>query len=91
MFLNCSRQHYLFQVFAFVGQILRCVLVCDPHHILLDDWTRIKVCRHVVACGTYDFNTAFPCLMIRFRTDEGREERVVDVDDAAVETLYHVL
>ena len=50
---------------------------------LLDDRAGVEVGGDVVAGGTDEFHAAFVRLAVRVRADEGGEEAVVDVDDAA--------
>ena len=63
----------------------------DARHILLDDGTGIQFCCYIMACCTNNLHTAFPCLMIRFGTDESRKEGVVDVDDVVRIGIYHLI
>ena len=74
-------EHDLLQVLALQHQTLWRVLMRDARHILFDDRTGIQLSRHIVRRGTDDLHTALVGLMVGFRTDECRQERVVDVDD----------
>ena len=62
----------------------------DADDVLFDDGACVELCGDVVAGGSDDFHTTFPCLMIGLGADEGGEEGVVDVDDMVGVGLDHL-
>jgi len=50
-------------------------------YALLDDWSLVEFGGGEVGGGSDEFDSAFVRHFVRFCTDEGWEERVVDVDD----------
>ena len=55
----------------------------DSGNALLNNGTLIQVRRDKVSSGTDDLDTALVGLVVGFGALEGRQEAVVDVDDAA--------
>jgi len=58
----------------------------DPCHVLLDDWAVIENLGHVVARCSDELDAACMGCVIRPRTREGRQERVMHVDDCRRKT-----
>src|SRR5688572_1299369 len=52
---------------------------CD---VLLDDRPLIQIRCHIVGRGTDELHTSIVCLLVRLRTLEARQERVMYVDCA---------
>lgn len=80
----------LLKVLALIDEGLRCVLVRDPYDILLDDRPGVKIFCDIVACGSYDLNSPFECLVVWLGSHEGRKEGVMDVDDVVRILLNHL-
>ena len=57
--------------------------MADARAVLFDDGALVEVGRRVVRRRADELDAARVRPMIRLRPDEGRQERVVDVDDAA--------
>ena len=57
----------------------------DPHDVLLDDRALVEVARDEVRRRTDQLHAPLVGLPVRVRALEARQERVVDVDDAALE------
>lgn len=55
----------------------------DSGNALLNDGALIQIRRDKVSSGTNDLDAALVSLMVGFGAFEGRQEAVVDVDDAA--------
>ena len=91
VFAHGAREDYLLEVFSLHDEVGRGVLVGDADDVLLDDGACVEFGGHVVAGGTDDLHAALPCLVVGFGTDEGGEERVVDVDDVVGVGLNHLL
>ena len=91
MLLHCTREHYLFQILTLEHKCLRGILMRYAHHVLLYDRTCVELGSNVVARSTYNLHTPLVCLVIWLGTYKGRQERVVDIDYAVRETLYHLL
>ncbi len=81
------RQHPALDVLALGLQRGHRVLVAGPCHVLLDDRALIEVRRHVVRRRPDELDPALVRLGVGARPLEGRQERVVDVDDAPVQSL----
>ena len=54
----------------------------DAHQVLLDNRTIVENFRDVVAGGANQLHSPLKSLVVRFGADKGRQERMVDVDDA---------
>ena len=81
------RQHPALDVLPLGLQHGHRVLVPGPRHVLLDDRPLIEVRRHVVRRRPDELDPALVRLGVGARPLEGRQERVVDVDDAPVQPL----
>ena len=68
-----TREYDFFQISTFFNQIIHSILMCDPHHILLDDRACIEFGGDIVACGADKFHASLVSLMIRLRPDKCRE------------------
>ena len=64
------------------SQIGNRVSVTDSCNFLIEDRSFIEFFGDVVGCCANDFHASVMRLSIGIRTDEGRQEGVVDVDDA---------
>ena len=64
--------------------VRRRISVRDAGDVLLDDRTLVQVGGHVVGGRADQLDAAIVGLRVGARTLEGRQERVVDVDDAAL-------
>ncbi len=91
MLLHGAREDDLLQVAALGHQVLHRVLVRDAHHVLLYDGTRVQLVGHVVARSADDLHATLVGGMVRLGPDEGRQERVVDVDDVVGIGIDHVV
>ena len=60
-------QNQLFNVTAKSGHLFRRIAMIDPDNVLLDDGTGIKLCRHIMAGGPYQFDAAQKSLTIGAR------------------------
>jgi len=75
-------EDYFFEVAAFADEIFDGVAVGDADYVLLDDGAIVEDFGDVVAGGADELDAALEGLMVWTRSDEGRQEGVVDVDDA---------
>ena len=57
----------------------------DPINVLFDDRSLVEVRRHIVSGCPNELDTAIMRLEVRARTLETRQERVMDVDETALE------
>lgn len=64
-------------------ELLRAHAVVHTHDVLLDDGTLIKVAGDKVGGSTDNLHTTVISLVVGLGTLEGRQEAVVDVDDAS--------
>src|SRR5512146_120967 len=83
MVAQAARQYRLLDIAPVAHQIVHRIAVVDAHRILFDDRPGIQLVGHVMAGRADEFDAALMGLVIRLRTDEGRQEAVVNVDDAA--------
>src|SRR5207244_10559672 len=79
---DSAGEDHLFQVAAFLQQVVEGTAVGDAHDILLNDGTVIEDFGDVMAGGADELYASLKCLVVRLGAYEGRQERVVDVDDA---------
>ena len=63
----------------------------DACYVLLDNRAGIQFGRHVMARGTNNLHATLPRLMIGLGTHEGRQERMVDVDNMMRIGGYHLI
>src|SRR5699024_6432246 len=61
--------------------------VVDRRHVLLDDRTGIQLRRDIVSGRAYELDSPLPRLPIWGSPDEGRQERMVDIDDRHLQCL----
>lgn len=80
--LDGRGQHLALNVGPLLGQLLGAHDVVDAGHALLDDGALVEVGRDKVRGGANDLDAALVGLVVRLGTFKGRQERVVDVDDA---------
>lgn len=66
------------------------VVVSYSHHILFDDWALVQIGRHVVGSGTDELYPALMGLCVGPSALEGRQERVVNIDNVSGEFLTHL-
>ena len=81
MLCHGAGKHDFLQILTFQHQTLRRILMGYASHILVDNRTGIEFCRNIMACRSDYFHAALPCLMIRFRANESRKERVMDINN----------
>lgn len=62
-------------------QLINIIAVADPLNILLDNRSAIKLLGHVMGSRPDDLDSALIGLGIRLTTDEGWQERMMDIDD----------
>ena len=84
---HCLRQHPALDVLSLGLQHGHRVLVPGPRHVLLNDRPFIEVRRHVVRRRPDELDPARVRLSVRARPLKGRQEGVVNVDDAPVQPL----
>ena len=82
------RQDHALHVAAELDQLVGREGVVDADHVLLDDRALVEILGDVVGGGADQLNAASVGLVVGLGTLEGRQERVVDVDDAAAEAGY---
>ena len=70
-----------------VARVRRVVGVVDPDHLLLDDRALVEVGGDVVRRRADQLHAAVVRLVVRLRALEAGQERVVDVDRAALERV----
>ena len=76
------RKHHLFKVAALGYQVFESIAMRDAGDVLLDDRSFIEGLGDVVAGGADEFDASFVGGMIWFRSNKGRQKRVMDIDDA---------
>ena len=76
-------KHKTFQVPPFADKIVKRILVADPHDILLDNRSLIKLFGNVMTCCTDDFDSPFISLPIGTAANKRWQKRVMDIDDPA--------
>ncbi len=74
-------EHDFFKIAAFLYEVFYGVPVGDTHHVLFNDWAVVENVGDVVAGSANQFDTPLERLVIRFRSHESRQERMVNVDD----------
>jgi hypothetical protein len=80
--LVAAHQHAVFDVVAQAARQHGLLDVASvAHRVLLDDGACIQLVGDVMAGRAYEFHAALIGLVIRSRTDEGRQEAVMDVDE----------
>ena len=72
-----------FEVASFSEQVADGIAVADLPNVLVDDRAVIKRGRNVVGGGPDELHAAPVSLMIRAGPGEGRQKRVVNIDDRA--------
>jgi hypothetical protein len=80
---DTARDNGAFDVGAQTGQVVDAVAVVDAHHVLFDDRPFVEVLGDVMCRCANEFDAAFLGPTIRCRTDERRQERVMNVDQRA--------
>lgn len=88
--LDGTAEHNLLEVLALIDERLGRVLVGYAYHVLLDDGSSVEVLCDIMARSADNLHTPLERLMVGLSTYEGRQERVVDVDDMVGVTLYHL-
>ena len=78
------REHAALHVLAEGHHVRRGVSVRNAGNVLLDDRPLVQVSGHIVGGRTDQLHTTLVSLRVGARTLEGRQERVVDVDDTAL-------
>src|SRR5581483_4638981 len=76
------REHHALKVAATRDQIFHLVPMRDAGYILFDDRTVVQHLRHVVAGGSDQLDSPRMRRVIRPRTRERRQKRVMHIDDA---------
>ena len=77
-----SRGHQALDVAPLAHQVGRRVAMAHPHHVLLDDRALVQIGGRVVRGGADTLHAAAVGLVVGPAAAEGRQEGVVDVDDA---------
>src|ERR1700674_3120791 len=75
-------EHNLFQIAAFLQQVVKRITVRDAHHVLLDDRTVVEYLGDVVAGRADQLHPPCERLVIGFGANESGQKGVMDVDDA---------
>ncbi len=75
-------KHDFLEVAAFADKVFDGIAVGDAHDILLDDGAVVEDFGDVVAGGADELDAALEGLVVRARANEGRQKRMMDVDDA---------
>src|SRR5256885_7067463 len=76
-----AREDHTLHVAAFAHHVFERVSVGDAGDVLLDDRPFVQHLGHVMAGGADQLHPALERAMIWLRSDERRQERVMDVDD----------
>ena len=76
---NGAGEHNFLEISSLLNQILQSVLVRDARDTLRYDGPIVESFGDIVSRGA---DTAVVSLLVRFRTQEGRQERMVDIDDS---------
>ncbi len=85
-----SGQYLSLDVAAHGNEPVDVAAVVDPGDVLLDDRAFVEVRCDVVGGSPNDLHAVCVCLGVGPGSLEARQERVVDVDDPALELLAHV-
>lgn len=88
---NRTGEDDFFEVTSFGNEGFWRVTMCDANDVLFDDGAGIEFGSDVVTCRTDNFDAAGEGLMIRFCADEGRQERMVDVDNIVRIFRNHII
>ncbi|OFW76452.1 MAG: hypothetical protein A2201_06470 [Alicyclobacillus sp. RIFOXYA1_FULL_53_8] len=83
-------EHRTFNEATNALQIIHFVAVIDTVHILLDDGPGIQFSGDVMSRGPNQFDTAIVGSSIRVLPHEGRQKRVMNVDDAVGVVLHKI-
>lgn len=81
--LDSGSEDIALDIATSVGQLLGAHTVVHTNDVLLNDRALIEVAGDEVGSSTDNLDTAVVSLVVRLGTLEGRQEGVVDVDDAA--------
>src|SRR5690606_6142992 len=84
MVADSAGKHTPFDIAALADEAVRRIEVGDPLDILLDDRTFIQIAGYVVGRRADQLHATVECLMVGLCALEARQERVVDVEAAAV-------
>ena len=88
---NRTGEDDFFEVTSFGNEGFWRVTMCDANDVLFDDGAGIEFGSDVVTCRTDNFDAAGEGLMIRFCADEGRQERMVVVDNIVRIFRNHII
>lgn len=80
--LNGRSKHLALNVGTLINQLLGAHAVVNPGDALLDDWALVQVGCHEVRRSADNLDTAVVRLVVRLGALEGRQEAVVNVDNA---------
>ena len=76
-----------FAVATETSEILRAVKVLHALDFLLDDRASVELVGNVMACRADEFHAALVGLSVRVGTDEGGQEAMMNVDQAAMVSI----
>lgn len=82
---HCSCQYRCFDILTALDEVGDVAVVIDASDILLYDRPLVEIRGDVVGRGTDDLHSAGVRLVIRLCALEAGQERVMDVDDAALQ------
>ncbi len=88
---NSAGEDHFLEVAAFADEVFDGVAVRDADDILLDDGAVVEDFGDVVAGCADQLYSTLEGLMVRARSDEGGQERVVNVDDALRITVDEIV
>src|SRR5439155_8648090 len=88
---HSPRQHYFFQITAFLQQVVKRVAMGDADDILLNDRSIIENLRDVMAGSANQLYAARKRLVVRFGADKGRQKGEMNVDDPMWIPVFEII
>ena len=75
-------KHNPLNMSANTSQVIHTVAMTHPVNILLDDWSSIQFLCYIMCRSSDQLDPALKSLCIRISTRKGRQEAVMDINDA---------
>jgi hypothetical protein len=76
-----ARQHHFLQIASLLDQLLQRVAMANSRNVLLNDRPVIEHLRDLVRGRPDELHAALKRLVVRLRTHERGQKRMMDVDD----------
>lgn len=81
-------EDHFFEVASFLEKVIEGIAMGDADNILLNNRAIIEYFGHIVAGGADELYPARERLMVGFGAYEGRQERVMDIDNSVLVLLH---